>query len=256
MLELVTDTRVDLSRSAARFGAGVFETIRIQDGQARWLPLHLERLAAGCAFLGLEEPPPEPVLLERIPLEGGVLRLLAVDRLLLAWTGPLDEAPATDLRIALSRETQRHPGPLTRHKTTSYLENILLMEEARRRNLEEVVAPTPEGRLSDGGRSTLVALVGGRLLTPPLEDGALPGIGRRVLLESGLVEARSISVGDFVQAPAVALVSALRGLRAAAEVEGAARDPFHPALDAAKAMLNQCPSIPRTVSSRASMGPL
>ncbi|BDU73756.1 aminotransferase class IV [Mesoterricola silvestris] len=219
MLELVTDTNVDLAGSALRFGAGLFETIRVQGGRARWLPWHLERLAAGCAFLGLGAPPPDLEGRLELPPEG-VLRLLAADGRLLAWTGPLEPAPPRGLRLGLSREILRHPGPLTRFKTTSYLENHLLQAEARARGLDEVLAPTPEGRLSDGGRSTLVAVLDGALLTPPLEDGALPGIGRRVLLEAGLVREAPLTWEDLARARALALVSALRGLRPVAEAGG------------------------------------
>lgn len=221
MLELVTGTRVDLAASALRFGAGLFETIRIQDGRPRWLALHLERLAKGCAHLGMDAPPPDLEARLSLPPRG-VLRLLAADGRLMAWSGPLEPAPGTPLRIGLSRGIVRHPGPLTRFKTTSYLENHLLQAEARARGLEEVVAPTPEGRLSDGGRSTLVALVDGAWLTPPVEDGALPGVGRRVLLEAGLLREAPLVWADLARARAVALVSALRGLRPVAEAEGAA----------------------------------
>jgi len=229
MLTLVTDTRVDLAGSALRFGAGLFETIRVQGGRARWLPLHLERLAAGCAFLGLDAPPPDLEARLDLPREG-VLRLLAADGRLLAWAGPLEPAPGRDLRIGLSRGILRHPGSLTRFKTTSYLENHLLQAEAKARGLDEVLAPTPGGRLSDGGRSTLVALVDGVLLTPPLEDGALPGIGRRVLLEAGLAREASLAWEDLARARALGLVSALRGLRTVAEAEGLAFAPVPGAL--------------------------
>jgi len=233
VLDLVTDTRVDLRSSSLRLGAGVFETIRVQAGRPRWLTLHLERLAAGCAFLGLEPPPPAEAIAARVSLEGfGVLRLLAVDGILLAWAGPGEHAAPGPLALGLSRSTVRHPGPLTRHKTTSRLENHLLAEEARARGLDEVLAPTPEGRLSDGSRSTLVLLERGRLLTPPLADGALPGIGRRVLLEAGLLEEASLRWEDLAGAQAAALVSALRGLRPVAGYE-----PGHPGLEAARALL-------------------
>ena len=239
MLELVTDTRVDLSRSAARFGAGLFETLRIQAGRPCWLGFHLERLRAGCAFLGLEAPPSAAAIEAGLAWPArGILRLLAVDRALLAWTAPLEPAGSRSLRLGLSQATVRFPNPLTRFKTTSYLENVRLQDEARARGLDEVLAPNPAGRLSDGGRSTLVALVGGRLLTPPVADGALPGIGRRVLLQAGLAEEAPLVWEDLARAQAVALVSALRGLRPVGEAEDLAIfDPGHPGLGEALALL-------------------
>jgi branched-chain amino acid aminotransferase len=63
MLELLTDTRIDLAASGARHGEGLFETLRVRDGVPLRLAAHLERLAAGARFLGLEAPPgPEAVL--------------------------------------------------------------------------------------------------------------------------------------------------------------------------------------------------
>jgi branched-chain amino acid aminotransferase len=236
MLELVTDTRVDLSRSAARHGAGLLETIRVQGGRPRWLPLHLERLAAGCAFLGLEAPPPAAAIEACAPAGLGVLHLLAVDDRLLVWTRPL-ERQALPPRLGLGA-TVLQPGPLTRHKTMNRLAHHLVEREARFRGLDEVVAPNPEGRLADGSRSTLVVLDRGRLLTPPLEDGALPGVGRRVLLEAGLLEEARLAWEDLAKAQAVALLSALRGLRPVAEAEGLARfDPDHPSFKDARALL-------------------
>jgi branched-chain amino acid aminotransferase len=162
-----------------------------------------------------------------------------VDRTLLAWTGPLEPVPPSTLKIGLSRETVRLPGPLTRFKTISYLENLRLQGEARSRGLDEVLAANPGGRLSDGGRSTLVALLDGRLVTPPVEDGALPGIGRRVLLEAGLAVSAPLTWKELTRASAVALVSALRGVRPVGEAEGLATfEPCHPGLGPARALLS------------------
>lgn len=227
MLTLVTDPRIDLARSPVRHGVGLFETIRVEGGRPRWLPLHLERLARGCAFLGLEPPPPD---LGGLDLPGtGVLRLLAADRRLLAWTGPVPPVPGT-VRLGLGG-TPRQPGPLTLHKTLSRLENVLMAREAAARGLDEVIAATPGGRLGDGANATLLVLRDGRLLTPPLEDGALPGIARRVLLEAGAVREASLAWEDLRGAQALALASALRGLRPAFWAEGIGSfDPAHPGL--------------------------
>jgi branched-subunit amino acid aminotransferase/4-amino-4-deoxychorismate lyase len=78
-----------------------------------------------------------------------------------------------------------------------------------------------------------------------VEDGALPGIGRRVLLEAGLAEEAPLAWEDLRRAQAVALVSALRGLRPVAEAEGLATfDPGHPGLRAAREGLIPPPGTP------------
>jgi branched-chain amino acid aminotransferase len=233
MLELVTGTRVDLARSPARLGVGVFETVRVEAGRPRWLSLHLERLAEGCAFLGLEAPPALPSL----ELPGrGVLRFLAAGRELLVWAEPI-ESVSGPVRIGLA-ERPRVPGPLTRFKTLSRLENTLMGREAAARGLDEVIAPATGGHLGDGANSTLLALLDGRLLTPPVADGALPGIARRVLLEAGAAREASLAWEELRGAQALALCSALRGLRPVAWAEGlGAFDPAHPGLAEASALL-------------------
>ncbi|HEX9081211.1 MAG TPA: aminotransferase class IV, partial [Holophagaceae bacterium] len=182
MLEFVTETRVDLARSGARFGEGCFETLRIQDGTPRWLNFHHDRLAEGCARVGLEPPPSLEALREGlVPLcagrARGVLRILAVDRRLIAWADEAPPEPGAPVRVGLSRRVTRWSGnPWLRVKTLAQLDNRCLQQEAASRGLAEVVAANERGRLTDGGRFNLVALVGGRLVTPPTAEGALPGI--------------------------------------------------------------------------------
>jgi branched-chain amino acid aminotransferase len=246
MLELSTETRLDLAHSAARHGAGLFETVRIAQGQARHLELHLERLAAGCAFLGLETPPDAPTV--EVFLRGhtdfgahasGVLRMIAVDGRLLLWVQSFQPGAPRPVSLGRSLETLRFTGnPLNRFKTLSYLENQRLFQEAESRGHFDVIAVNEKGHLSDGGRTTLFAVMGGRIFTPPLSDGALPGIARRVLLDSGCVEEASLTWEDLAHTEAVFLANALRGVIPVEHLEGVGvREADHPAILAAAARL-------------------
>lgn len=246
MLELVTDTRLDLALSAARFGEGLFETIRIQNGRPRWLNYHLERLSAGCAFLGLDEPPALDVVADFVgrktpaaSLSRGVLRLVAVDRKLITWAEPILEEIPSSLSLGLSQRLVRYsPHPLGRFKTLSYAENRLLQREAVQRGLGEVIAPNEQGRLTDSARFTLFVVLEGKLWTPPLADGPLPGVGRRILLTEGLAEERSLTWEDLAAAPALALVNALRGLIPIHAAEGhGSKNIVHPLLFPSRILL-------------------
>ncbi|MGA2083186.1 MAG: aminotransferase class IV [Holophaga sp.] len=219
MLELLSGTRVDLAHSAARHGEGLFETIRVRDGAPARLGAHLERLAAGARFLGLEPPPGPDAVRDFLAargvcagLERGVLRLLAVDGKLLTWAAPWEPGRQGPIQAALSREIRRlSDSPLNRFKTLSYLENRLLAREAGRRGLFEALALNEAGRLTDGSRTTLFVVLGGRLLTPPASDGALPGVARRCLLEAGLAEEAPLVQADLARAEALLLSNALQG---------------------------------------------
>ena len=249
MLELVAGGAIDLAHSDARHGWGCFETLRVENGRPRWLDRHLARLAGGCAFLGLALPPsPEQVLaflgsLSAPCPEPGILRLIAVDgRLIAQFAGP-PQAPPVRLRACLStRVTRYSASPLNRFKTLSYLENRLLQIEAGERQAFEALALNESGRLTDGGRTTLLLRKDGRWLTPPVEDGALPGIARGLLLEAGLAEEARLQPEDLPGAEGAVLVNALRGVMVLSEVTGWPRWAEAPAgLDALQRVLNGPP---------------
>jgi len=247
MLELLTDTWIDLARSGARHGEGLFETLRVRAGLPLRLAAHLERLAAGARFLGLEPPPlPEQVqafLAARTPCAGlacGVVRLVAVDRRLLVTAEPWQPDRPARITLGLSRETRRFSGnPLNRFKTLAYLENRLLAREAARRGLFELVAANELGRLTDGSRTSLFLLLDGELLTPPVADGALPGVARRTLLEAGLAREAPLAAADLERAGAVLLANALQGAVPVHALDSPGAAP----LDAAHALLARAAQI-------------
>jgi len=220
MLELSADTQVDLRGSGVRHGWGLFETIRVQAGEPRWLELHLERLAGGCAFLGLPSPPRVATVRAFLSTHGecarvgqGVLRLIAADNFLRVFVEPLPSALPASVGLGRSLETVRFSGnPLNRFKTLSYMENLRLAEEARSRGLFEVLALNERGHLCDGGRTSVFVVLGGKAWTPPGGDGALPGVARRVLLEAGLAAEATLTWSDVEGAEGIFLVNALRGV--------------------------------------------
>lgn len=248
MLELTADSRVDLARSGARHGAGLFETIRIRGGRALRLEAHLTRLAHGAAFLGMDAPPEAYMVdayLQRhtnaAQLESGVLRLLAVDTRVIVTLSPWEPFRPARIDLGISkRVVRRSDNPLNRFKTMAYLENLLVTREAEDRALFEVVALNEHGRLTDGGRTSVFLILDGRVLTPPAADGALPGIARGALLERGLAQEAPLLPADLERAEAVFLTNALHGAVPVHGVEGhMAKDTKHPALEACVAALNR-----------------
>ncbi|MFG5410220.1 aminotransferase class IV [Piscinibacter sakaiensis] len=79
---------------------------------------------------------------------------------------------------------------------------------------------TADGRLVEGGRSSLFLRLDGRWYTPPLTDGALPGVMRAEVLDDPRWAAaeRTLRLDDLVRAEAVMVCNALRGCREAVVV--------------------------------------
>ena len=82
--------------------------------------------------------------------------------------------------------------------------------DAARGDAFEVVFVRPDGLLTEGSFTTLFVERGGRLLTPPLSDGLLPGILRERLIETGEAIEHALVAADL--GDGFLLGNALRGL--------------------------------------------
>ncbi|PTD22126.1 aminodeoxychorismate synthase component I [Sphingomonas fennica] len=94
-----------------------------------------------------------------------------------------------------------------RHKTSDRAAH----DDARRAaGTFEVLFTDPEGRLTEGSFTSLFVARGGRLVTPPLERGLLPGILREVLIAEGRAEEGDVAPADL--AGGFFIGNSLRGL--------------------------------------------
>jgi branched-chain amino acid aminotransferase len=232
------------------YGDGLFEVLRTWDGIAVDLDAHLDRLYTSASWLQLKT-------IDRAALAQAVLRTIAS-----AQTG----GGATDLRIRVV--LTRGPGaigtrlaelgigraiviveplpaqptelalalvdwPLARHtsaghKTLAYLDHVIARELAAAAGADEAVRLDAAGAVVEGATSNLFVVIAGRVTTPPVETGALPGITRgRVLAccaELGLPAATErVSVEALRGADEVFVTSALRGVVGATRLDGETR---------------------------------
>lgn len=103
-----------------------------------------------------------------------------------------------------------------RHKTTDRaFYDDARAAAIRKDGVAELLFVDPAGWLAEGSFTTLFVRRSGRLLTPPLHRGVLPGVLRAHLLERGRAVEADLSPADFVgaaHAGAAFVGNALRGL--------------------------------------------
>ena len=206
-------------------GFALFETLRAsRDGGACHALRHLARLAHSAAVLGFVFDH-DAVLaalgsaVEALP--GGTMSRLRLD---LAHDGrittthaalaPLPEGPV-DLLIA--PEPLPDDAPLSGHKTTARADYDAGVRAAERAGAFDSLFFKRNGCLVEGGRCNVFVQLDGRWCTPPLADGALPGVMRALLLEDpawGAAE-RSLTLADLRRAESIVVCNALRGALAA-----------------------------------------
>jgi branched-chain amino acid aminotransferase len=183
-------------------GDGAFETVKVADGQPFALSRHLARLASSVAGLGLPAPdldqiragaaaviaasPSMPLARMRITITGGV-GPLGSERGKAPLTAVVAMAeqrpPAEFVDVAVVPWPRNERGALAGLKTTSYAENVLALRYAAEREAGEAVFANIAGNLCEGTGTNVFAVLGGRLVTPPLSAGCLAGVTRALVLE-------------------------------------------------------------------------
>ena len=207
----------------------LIETMLYEPGQGFWLlPYHLKRLAASAGYFGF------------IYCEGRVRGALdqAVDqaadraaaaekdqrlrvRLLLDEDGKVSVS-TTPLGPIESDKTMRYVISDTRLSTT----DLFLYHKTTRRELydrewkhfcdtlgaDEVIYLNARGELAEGSRTSIFVERGGKLFTPPIASGLLPGTLRASLIDEGRAVERVLRVDDLTSATAIYLGNSVRGL--------------------------------------------
>lgn len=227
-------------------GEGLFETLLALDGEIRHLDAHLDRMASGCVVLGLpfDRAEAEGLCRRMIPATGRVaLRLTltggsggrGLDR-------PADLTPRLFARVAvvapvttparaiLSSVRRNEGSPASRLKTLSYVDSVLARTEAVAAGADEAVMLNNRGELVCGAAANLFWVSGGRLFTPALDCGVLPGITRARLLSAQAVEEVIVGPQALDKAEAVFLTNSLIGVRPVSRLGERAFEP-HPLVE-------------------------
>ena len=127
----------------------------------------------------------------------------------------LAAAPSGPLRVGVSGLSLDRADPFLRHKTTRRETHDRAFAEATAAGLDEVVLLDRRGVLADASRNSLFIEAGGRLLTPRVADGALPGVLRGALIAEGRACEAELDLEQLGRAQGWFLGNSLHGLRPA-----------------------------------------
>lgn len=256
------EARVRVDDRGYLLGDGVFATLRGHRGVCFRSQDHLARLARGADLFGLALPAPIPRL-TAIANEAAA-RTEAVDayvRVTLTRTDgggstltilarPLDVPSAAERAsgIRATVVTTRRPPPSCADpfvKTTSYAGAVLARREATTRGFDEGLQLAVDGTLACGAMANVFAVVGDRVVTPPLASGCRAGVTRALVLE--LAAAAGMTVGEepvtsdaLAGAREVFLTSTRIGCLPVREVDGARFGERFPVTGGLHAALEAC----------------
>jgi para-aminobenzoate synthetase/4-amino-4-deoxychorismate lyase len=183
----------------------------------RNLDRHLDRLAGSARYFGF--PFGRADARARVGAavrDAGPARV----RLLLARSGrltvelaPLPEPLRRPVTLVVDDEPVDPRGRWLHHKTTR--RRPYTDRAARHPDVDDVVLVNDRGQVTETTVANLAVRIDGTWFTPPLTAGCLPGVERGRLVELGVLLERDLAPDDLGRAESLALVSSLRGWRAA-----------------------------------------
>jgi len=203
------EAKVSVFDHGLLYGDGIFEGIRVYDGNIFRLKEHLERLFESAKTIGLEVPMTydelERATVDTVAANGK--RDAYIRLVITRGVGDLGIDPTTCKAVTLfiivdkiklyppefyekgiplvTASTRRIPMECLdpRIKSLNYLNNILAKIEGRRAGAPEAIMLNLRGRVAECTADNIFLIKHGRVATPRLTDGALPGVTRFTVLE-------------------------------------------------------------------------
>jgi branched-chain amino acid aminotransferase len=230
------EAHVSIADRGLLLGDGLFETMAVHNAQVFDLDAHLKRLASGLGVLGFAG------AVDLVKLRSGIARYIAAEEASCAVLRvtvtrgagprgltppevprptifmtllPMPPACETPLSLHIATVTRRNEhSALSRIKALPYLDNVLALSEASAQGADDALLLNTRGTIACATVANVFVVREGRLETPPVCDGALPGTMRALVLclakQAGLAPVEnSLHVKDLAEADEVILTNSI-----------------------------------------------
>ena len=234
-----------------RYGDGVFETLKILDGEIQLKSYHFDRLFAALNVLCFDIPSFfTPAFLEEqmrsICLKNNVAPTSRVRLNVFRKNGglydPVDHTPdfvieawalpeiylrlnANGLIVDVYDGVRKSCDSFSSIKSNNYLPYAMGALHAKQNQLNECLILNTYERICDATIANVFLVNGESIFTPPLAEGCIEGVMRRHLLNTlpqkgYTVEEKKLTIDDVMKADELFLTNAISGLRWVKEFRG------------------------------------
>ncbi len=241
-LVLKSELNLGINR-AMRFGDGLFETIRIINGDLVWWTEHFDRLQKGMRYLKLDLPELfiDELLVDCLATihrnqikEGGILRVFVFRKgsggyiptnydfeYLIETVGLSSNKFSLNkngLKIGISNTVTINPSDESELKTLNKIPYIRAGIEAVNMGWDDILILNQKAKLVEASSSNLFIIKNGEILTPRVIDGILKGVARQKLIELAKendwpIRAKDLKESDLLEAEEVFLSNSISGIR-------------------------------------------
>lgn len=227
---------------ALKFGDGLFETIKIINGEPHLWHYHIERLKAGMHFLYFDFDPlffdellvdVHSLILQKEMFLGGRLRITVFRSSKGNYTPYSNEVDyfieleddingfklnKKGLKIDISDSVKIFQNDQNQYKTLNSLNFIRASVEKQKRGFDDLLLVNQNGNIAEATSSNLFLVKNNQCFTPPIQDGGINGVMRLHiinLLRNANIELRrkSLTVRDLELADEVFLTNSISGVQ-------------------------------------------
>ncbi len=231
------------SNRGYRYGDGLFETIKVREGNILLANYHFERLFSSLSLLQFEI----PGLFTRERIEQEILRLCqknecaklarvrlsvfrgngglydddkALQYLVECWllNESVNKLNENGLVADVYRDAEKSCDKFSNLKSANFLPYSIAAQYAKANKLNDCLVLNTAGSIADSTIANLFIIKNGIIITPGLEEGCVNGVMRRHLVREMRdadyeVQEASVSVNDIITADEVFLTNAINGIR-------------------------------------------
>ncbi|MCT4561052.1 MAG: aminotransferase class IV [Crocinitomicaceae bacterium] len=234
---------LEAGNRAYLYGDGVFETIRVFNGQVINLSNHIARLVEGASRLKMRIPAFYTVeffqrqieeLVQKCEITKGARVRLSVDRMsggtyipdqneptFFIEVYPINESDfelnSKGLEVDVFMDMKKPKGKLANYKTKNGLLYVMAGISAREKGIDEYLIMNESNGIIESSNSNLFVVSNGVLYTPGLDEGCLAGTMRMQIINLALqngfkVYECTILPQNLLSADEVFLTNAIRGV--------------------------------------------
>lgn len=232
-----------MSNRAFLYGDGLFETIRVSEGQALQLPAHFERLSKGLRVLQMQNPA-QPLTYPQfeeiiqgfvaqqsttnLRIRGTFFRQLggrytpqqqAFDYYLEATPLPTAAYPISsqNLHLGIAQTIHLSTNILSNLKTTSALPYVMAGLEKKQQGWDDCLLLNQQGYVVEAIAANIFLKIGKTIWTPALHQGCIAGVMRQQLLKilpqlGYSIKEDKVTVEQVLEAEELWLSNALQGV--------------------------------------------
>ena len=193
-------------------GEGIFETIKTVGNLPYALDQHLNRALTSAKSLGIQIPENEAIinavkqLLKSETNEHGLLRISFSNQS--DWLVVHLPYSPSEKALKLRVHPQRMLGGF--HKKFPYSVRLQILEESKIAGFDDAIVVNPQGNICEGSVTNIIVQIDNQWVTPPIDDGLLPGIMREILISNNLVTVQTIPISQLSKITSAFLLSSLR----------------------------------------------